>query len=186
MATNASRLIAAALRHTLADIRVEMLQQFDRNFTRQAFFNEQWQRKRRDNGKPLLTDTGTLRRSIGAKTDGNSVTFYSTEDYALIHNNGGDIRVTPRMKRYFWWRYTKAAGSMAHRLDGSLRRTRRNRQISADAEFFRAMALKRVGSKIRIPQRRFIGMHPEVEREVRAIIERNFAGILADIDIIQQ
>lgn len=184
MTSNLTAQLRTALRHTLADIRVEMLQQFDRNFSRQAFFNERWQRKQRDNGKPILTDTGTLRRSIGAEVDANSVTFYSTEDYALIHQNGGDIKVTPRMKRYFWYRYYKAANSISSRKDGTQRQTKRNRQLSADAEFFRAMALKRVGSKIRIPRRRFIGMHPEVEREVRAIIERNFTGILADVQFL--
>ena len=44
MPNNISTRLQTALRHTLSDVRVELLQEFDRNFTRQAFFNEQWQR----------------------------------------------------------------------------------------------------------------------------------------------
>ena len=180
--SNLNNQLQTALRHTLSDVRVELLQEFDRNFTRQAFFNEQWQRKRRDNGKPILTDTGTLRRSIGAEVKENAVTFYSTEDYALIHQNGGIIKVTPRMKRYFWYRYMNAVGKKSKRKDGSFGRTKKNAQLDEDAEFFKAMALKRVGSSIRIPQRRFIGMHPSVEAKVRAIIERNFESMINEVD----
>ena len=41
------------------------------------------------------------------------------------------------------------------------------------AEFWRFMALKRAGTTIRIPRRRFLGAGPEVERIVREIIEEN-------------
>ena len=60
---------------TLDDICVELLDEFDRNFERKAFFSKAWQRKRpgyRAN-KSLLLDTGNLRRSIRAHTTRNSV-----------------------------------------------------------------------------------------------------------------
>ena len=45
--------------------------------------------------------------------------------------------------------------------------------MSPDAEFWRLMSLKKVGSTIVIPRRRFLGTSPEVEKKVREIIEDN-------------
>ena len=50
---------------------------------------------------------------------------------------------------------------------------RQNLELTEEAKFYKYMALKRVGSKITIPKRQFIGMHPEVERIIREIIETN-------------
>jgi len=162
------------IRRTLSDVRVEMTEEFDRNFTRQAFFTESWARKKHNNRKPVLIDTGTLRRSITSQQTKNSVVFFSTEKYALIHNNGGKMKVTARMKKYFWYRYLQVAGKMTRTKSGAFSRSKKNLQLGADAEFFKAMALKRVGSKITIPRRKFIGMHPQVQQAVQEIIEKNF------------
>ncbi len=172
-----------AIRRTLTDVRVEMAEEFDRNFTRQAFFTEGWARKAHNNGKPTLMDTGTLRRSISAQQTDNSVVFFSTEKYALIHNNGGEIKVTDRMKKYFWYRYMQVAGKMTRTKAGTFSRSKKNLQLGADAEFFKAMALKRVGSKIIIPRRQFIGMHPQVRQAVQEIIEHNFNQYFNHINI---
>ena len=47
------------------------------------------------------------------------------------------------------------------------------------------MALKKVGTKIRIPRRRFLGMSPEVESAVRKIIEENLEEYFNTINIIE-
>ena len=60
----------------LKDIQVEMSDEFDKNFERQAFFSEKWQRRKspiRDEGRAILTDTGALRKSIGSRTTENSI-----------------------------------------------------------------------------------------------------------------
>jgi hypothetical protein len=44
------------------------------------------------------------------------------------------------------------------------------KRLIAEAEFYRAMALKKVGSKIKIPERRFIGWSPELEKACTDII----------------
>lgn len=52
----------------LKDIQVEMSDEFDKNFERQAFFSEKWQRRKspiRDEGRAILTDTGALRKVLG-------------------------------------------------------------------------------------------------------------------------
>ena len=163
------------IRRILSDIRVELGDEFDRNFERQAYFNEAWERRKSPTraGGTILTDTGTLRRSIQSRTTDDSITFYTDLPYAAIHNDGGEIVVTERMKRYFWYKYYAATGSFGRKKNGERRNDRRTRQLATEADFWRFMALKRVGTTIRIPRRRFLGTGPEVERIVREIIEEN-------------
>ena len=162
-------------RRILRDIRVDAAQEFDRNFERQSFFGEAWRRRRsplRGDGH-LLVDSGDLRRSVRSRSDDTSVTFFSTLPYAAIHNNGGEIVVTRRMKAFFWAMYRKAVGGFRRRKDGSLSRSRRQERLSAEAEFWKAMALKKVGDRIVIPRRRFLGASPELEGNIRRIVERD-------------
>ena len=161
----------------LGDLRVEMSDEFDRNFERQGFFSEAWQRRKspvRSSGH-ILVDTASLRRSINSKTDDNSITFFSTLPYAAIHNEGGEIKVTARMKRYFWARYYETAGSFGRKKNGSMRNDKRNQMLSSEAEFWKYMALMKVGASVKIPCRRFLGISPEVEKRCRDIIERNLS-----------
>ena len=160
----------------IKDIGVELGDEFDKNFERQAFFSEAWQRRKspiRNEGRAILTDSGQLRSSIGKRMTENSITFYSNLPYADIHNDGGEIVVTKRMKGFFWHKYMNAAGALtfARRKDGSLRKDKGTRQISAEAEFWQAMALMKPGAVIKIPRRRFLGYSPEVEQAVRDVIE---------------
>ena len=93
--------------------------------------------------------------------------------YASIHNDGGEIVVTAKMKRFFWYKYYEATGSFGRKKNGERRNDKRTQQLSTEADFWRFMALKRAGTTIRIPRRRFLGAGPEVERIVREIIEEN-------------
>lgn len=170
----------------LDDIRVELGDEFDKNFERQAFFSEAWARRRSPvrQGGTLLIDTGTLRRSISSRTTEDSITFYTDLPYAAIHNDGGEIVVTRRMKGYFWHKYMTAAGVLqfARRKDGAMRRDKNTLRINDMAEFYKCMALKKEGSTIKIPRRRFLGTSPEVERMVREIIEENLEAYFRNVD----
>lgn len=159
----------------LDDLRVELGDEFDRNFEREAFFSETWARRRSPTrpGGHILLDSGELRRSILSRTTENSITFYTTLPYASIHNEGGEIVVTAKMKRFFWAKYYAATGAFGRRKDGSPRRDRRTSQLSSEAEFWKVLALMKVGRTIKIPRRRFLGTSPEVEQSVREIIEEN-------------
>lgn len=154
-------------RRILKDIQVELADEFDRNFERQAFFSEAWTRRKSPvhGGRSghLLVDTGKLRGSIQSRTTEDSVIFKSDLPYAGIHNDGGEIIVTPRMKRFFWAKFREANGDTWSRKGSG----------GAEAEFWKAMALKKVGTAIRIPRRRFIGVNSEVEKIVTGIIEEN-------------
>lgn len=86
----------------LKDIQVEMSDEFDKNFERQAFFSEAWARRKSPTrpGGTILVDTGGLRRSITSRSTEKSIIFYTTHPAAEIHNEGGEIVVTRKMKRY--------------------------------------------------------------------------------------
>lgn len=166
MNENVKKVVALILK----DIQVEMSDEFDKNFERQAFFSEKWQRRKspvRDEGRAILTDTGALRKSIGSRTTENSITFFTSLPYAAIHNDGGEIVVTKRMKRFFWHKYYEAIGEFVRRKD------KRNARLDTEADFWMFMALKKAGSTIKIPRRRFLGTSPEVEKAVREIVEEN-------------
>ena len=78
------------LHSILSDMRVELSEEFDRNFERKAFFSDKWKRRANPNAKgSLLIITGTLRRSIRSEVRGNGVRFSSAVPYASIHNEGG-------------------------------------------------------------------------------------------------
>ena len=172
------------VRETLKDIRTEALDEFDRNFEREAFFNQKWARRKYhdDESRDTADPDGNLRRSItGRVTDRNSVVIETTRPYARIHNEGGTITVTRKMKGYFWYRYQNGTGGRSpdgfsnnlQRKNGTPRNNKRNRELTAEAEVYRAMALKKVGSKITIPKRQFIGNHPELEKLLKEIVYSN-------------
>lgn len=170
------------IRRILRDIQVELKDEFDKNFERQAFFSESWQRRSSPTrrGGHILVGTGSLRRSITTRVTDNSIRFFSTLPYASIHNEGGEIVVTERMKRYFWHKHYEATSGFGRKKDGSKRNDKRTRRLTEEAEFWKWMALKKAGTKIRIPRRQFLGASPEVEKAVTEIIEENLNEYIED------
>jgi phage gpG-like protein len=163
------------IKKILKDIRVELADEFDQNFARQGFFSEAWARHRTPmrQGSHILVKTGNLRRSIRSNVEDRAITFSSDLIYAGIHNEGGKIRVTARMKRYFWARYYETTGGFKRRKNGSLSKSKKQVALSTEAEFWKHMALMKVGSEITIPRRRFLGTSPELEKNVTDIIQKN-------------
>lgn len=162
MADNMSNGLSVVVRRILADIRVELGDEFDKNFERQGFFTQAWARRKspiRGDGH-ILVASGDLRRSVQSRSDASSITFFSTSPYAAIHNEGGEIKVTAKMKRFFWAKYYESKN-----------------------EFWRAMALMKVGKTIKIPKRQFLGMAPEVEKTVTGIIEDNLEEYFKSLDL---
>ena len=172
--------LSVVIRHILSDIRVEIGDEFDKNFERQGFFTKAWARRKspiRGDGH-ILVASGDLRKSVQSRSDATSITFFSSSPYAAIHNEGGEIKVTEKMKRYFRAKFyesmgmTKKQGGKRRTLtDGGFYAWTSQMNLNSNAEFWRAMALMKVGKTIKIPKRQFLGMAPEVEREVTKIIE---------------
>lgn len=146
------------LKQTLTDIKVKLGEEFDRNFERKAFFDEKWQHTKLHNRiGSLMIRRGNLRNSINADIQGNKIIFSSSLPYASIHNEGGELTVTTKMKKYFWAKHIEA----------------KNTKNIIEAEQFKAMALKPIGSKIIIPKRQFIGNHPKVKEVVERAVNAN-------------
>lgn len=169
--------IQRVIRNILKDIRIDLGDEFDRNFERQTFFSEKWERRKSPirPGRAILVDTGKLRQSIRSQSTDTSIRFFCALPYAGIHNDGGEIKVTRKMKAFFWHKYYEATGSFGRKKNGERRNDKRTIQLSTEAEFWKCMALMKVGQSITIPKRQFLGASPEVEQAVKDIIEENLA-----------
>ena len=133
----------------LKDLKVELTEEFDLNFERKAFFSDKWKPRsfpaRRGS---LLAVSNKLRGGIKSEVIENGVRFSSSVPYALAHNGGAHITVTPRMKKFFWRQY-----------------------ITTKEGIWKFMALKKVGSTIDLPQRQFIGDGPDTARLIDTVIK---------------
>ena len=156
----------------LKDVKVEMLDEFDKNFDRKAFFNEPWPKRKTSFGRgTLLAVTNRLRRSFRGRTGSDNIRFTSDAQYAALHNTGGEIRVTPRMRAYFWAMYYKKSGQMSTGKNGKASKSQRNVALSTEAEFYKNMALTRA-EKIVMPKRQIVGHHPKVVETVDRVAKR--------------
>jgi len=155
------------IKKILNDAKVELEEEFRENFHRKGFFEEgTWEHSIRGKRGRTMLDSGNLLRSISGEVKGESIEFSSSLPYASIHNEGGEITVTQRMKNFFWAKHIQS------------------RDINAkDAEFFKAMALKKVGSKIKIPKRQFIGEHQKVFDTIDKIVLENLDEYFKNLKI---
>lgn len=154
------------------------------NFRKGGFYGAAWSPPMRieqgfDSGPgygTLLSGTNHLMMSTDYFPEPGRVTIQNTLVYAQIHNDGGEITVTKRMKQFFWSQYYKKGlvGGMYERGKGK-KSKQKAEALSKEAEFWRNMALKKVGSTIKIPQRQFMGEHPEVDRIIREIINNELS-----------
>lgn len=163
------------LNNITEDIRVELTEEFDRNFERKAFFNRAWKNPGLQNRRgSVLMRTGALRRSLKSRVQGGQISWSSALPYASIHNNGGEIVVTDKMKRFFWAMYYKSSGAVTKKKDGSDAKSDRNQRLTAEAQQWKNLALMKTGQTIKIEQRQFIGNSPKVNELIENVIDRNF------------
>lgn len=136
----------------LERIRTRLDYQWEENFRRQGFFSEKWARTKRPSAHHTLLDSGHLRESLDSEISGTTITFYSDAPYANIHNDGGTLTVTAAMKRAFW--------ALSYRATNA-----------ADKDYYKRLALMKVGKQLTIPRRRFLGDAPEVRKIVTETID---------------
>ena len=166
------------MKNIVSDVRVQLTEEFDRNFERKAFFDQPWENARGSNARgSLMMRSGKLRRSIRSSQNKNSITWSSALPYASLHNQGGEVVVTAKMKRFFWAMFMKADGGTTFKRDKDqkvvMRNTVRNKRLSQEAQMWKAMALQKVGTKMKIEQRPFIGDHPKVKAMIQDVINQN-------------
>ena len=156
------------------------------NFRKGGFYGQTWKPPMRtDLGfegpsyGPMLSGTNHLMMSTDYVAEPGRVIIQNSLIYAQIHNEGGEITVTKRMKGYFWSMYYKRGlvGEMYGKAKGKKNRQKAD-NLNTEAQFWRNMALKKVGDKIKIPQRQFLGEHPEVNRIVREVINQELLNFI--------
>jgi phage gpG-like protein len=151
---------------------------FKESFVNQGFTNKAftpWQKTSNPlAGKRTLYKQGVLMQSVRkVREDGEHIVIESDTPYSQIHNEGGEITVTKAMKAHFWKLYYEFAGkvkvtkkeeiSQSKKKNSKtkkkfqLSQSKANLKVNAKAEFCKKMALMKVGSKIKIPQRQFMG-----------------------------
>lgn len=135
----------------LDDMRVELSDEFDRNFERKGFFSNAWKSRAHDYPRgSLLMVSGAMRRSTQGQVVGDGVRFTSSLPYPALHNEGGKVKVTAKMKRFFWYKYK-----------------------TTKLEMWKYFALMKEGKVLTIPKRQFIGDGPDTQRIIREVIEDN-------------
>ncbi len=137
---------------------------FKENFNKGGFDGKKWAaRKMRrtgsTNNQTPLNQSGDLQQSIDYKISGTDVTVYSDSVYAQIHNEGGTIAVTEKMKKYFWAMYYQ------HKEAGAI----------DIAEGFKYCALAK---KITIEKRQFMGPSAELDQEIENKLYRDMGRIV--------
>lgn len=127
----------------IADMRVELAEEFDKNFTRKAFFTNKWKKRRNPNALgSLLVVTGSLRRSIHAKETPDGVCFTSNQPYATLHNEGGKGSVTVRQH------------------------TRKSKKG-------KSYTVRQHNRAVNVPQRQFVGDGQDTQRIIQNVIDDN-------------
>ncbi|TXI14239.1 MAG: hypothetical protein E6Q66_07475 [Pedobacter sp.] len=130
----------------------------------------------RNRGKGLLNDTGNMVDSIKIiSRSANSVHVgirASEIPYAEVHQQGGKIPVTDKMRKFFWAKHYEHASSAG--------RSRGKRSISSsgEANFWKAMALKKANSSITIPKRQFMDVTPDLEKTILRTIKTEMNQII--------
>ena len=176
------------LKQTLTDIKVKLGEEFDRNFERKAFFDEKWPATKLTYHRgSLMMRTGRLRKSLlSPKVTSNGIVWSSSLPYADIHNNGGEIRVTPQMRKFFWAKYYQTSSATTKKKNGEASSSARNKKLSIEAEQWKALALKPIGSIIKIEKRQFIGSHPQVDKHIKEVINHNFGELKKEMDALMK
>lgn len=174
------------IKNILSDIRIDLTEEFDKNFERKAFFDKPWENSKFPNHKgSLMMRSGKLRRSIRSKQTSNDIAWSSSLPYASLQNEGGEIIVTEKMKRFFWAMFFKSDGAITLKRDKDekvvVRDTIRNKRLTGEAGMWKALALQKVGAKMKIKQRQFIGDHPQVRQRIEHVVDLNMKELEKEI-----
>lgn len=171
------------LQKSLTDVEAKAMELLHENIRRQAFFGTPWPAAKNPAkaGKKLLYQSGDLQDGYMSHTSEDAVYIANTVAYAGVHNEGAEIPVTAAMKKYFWAMYYKASGAVTKTKSGRVSASKRNASLSNEAAYWKSLALMKIGAKIKIPERRVMGDHPQLDAAVKAIIDRNIAEEVGEV-----
>ena len=132
------------------------------NFKKQGYEGSKWKRRSegspRDSGRAILTDTGTLKDSIRYWVVSAAAVMIGVDQnkvkYAQIHNEGGTVKITDKMRKFFWAMYNKT-----------------------EQDFYKGLALTKK-THITIPKRQYLGVTEELDNQIKTAIEYHVKQIL--------
>ena len=127
---------------------------------------------------PLPSSREHLMLSVEHTTYDYGALVYNRVPYAPIHNWGGTTHptVTPRMRRYAWWRYYAAGGGKKNGTGKTAG--------GEEAEQWKRLALtKKKKLTVRIPQRQFLGTSARLEETIRKELENELEAQLIKLNI---
>jgi len=136
---------------------------FEDSFDNQGFTDsmlEPWEgRKVPDYGgqRDILIKSGALVDSLRVRIKDNQgeFTIYSNLPYAKLHNEGGKVRVSNKMRKFFWAMYYQH------------RKARRNIQ----AEYFKGLALTK-RKTLTVKKRQFMGRSSFIDAQIQAKLDK--------------
>lgn len=96
-------------------IGIESVNHFKQSFEDEGFTDaslEKWESRKSKrltrNDQKTLSDTTELAEAIDYSVNGNEITIVNDKPYAQIHNEGGEITVTPKMRSFFIFKHYEA------------------------------------------------------------------------------
>ncbi len=148
------------------------------NGSLQRFQNRVFEGRKRGNN--ILNNAGNMLDSIKIIRRSNNqveVGIRSTEiPYAEIHQQGGRISVTDKMRKFFWAQYYQHATGSSRNSRG--RNKRSSSSLGSEASFWKAMAMKRKNATIDIPKRQFMAVTPDLEKTILRVIQTEMNHII--------
>lgn len=131
-----------------------VLDSINDNFKKQSFDGRPWKGKQLNDGRSLLVKSGKLRRSIRlAEASWRRIVISTDMPQAKIHNDGGEISVTAKMKKFFWAKYQNTQNP-----------------------YWKKLALTKK-QKLKIPQRRFMGVDSNTKKKLEKEFYNTFKNI---------
>lgn len=96
-------------------IGIESINHFKQSFEDEGFTDaslEKWKsrasKRLTRNDQKTLSDSGELAEAMEYSVNGNEITILNDKPYAEIHNEGGEITVTPKMRSFFIFKHYEA------------------------------------------------------------------------------
>ena len=141
-------------------------------FFKQRFTSKEWEGTAWPSARypvaagSLMLRSGALVNSIRPSMVGPGKVVVSAGGgkvpYARIHNEGGQIPVTLKMKKWAWAMHYRAGGTPK---DGA---------PTPQAKFYKAMALQKPGSVINMPRRQFMGISPRLNELILHTLKKDY------------
>ncbi len=140
---------AQFLKELTKDVQVDLTQAFDRNFESKSFFNQKWPAEKYANSRgSLMNRTGKLRRSIKSTNANGQISWSSNVPYASVHNEGLQVKGQRKIRQYT------------------------NKNFMGKGKSVKIKAHTR-NVNFEMPQRQFIGWHPQVDVRIKKIVNTN-------------